>query len=718
MIIGFNYLVPVVPTQSNCDNLLTLNFKYDLIMNLKPFNLVLAGALCLSVSAFAIDGGKNPKPHQVQPKKFIDPANMDLSIKPGDDFFDYANGTWIKNNPIPAKETRWGSFNTLIQDNTNRLLGILNEVSAAPNQPKGSLKQRVGDLYASGMDTLTIEKLGYSPITPDLQRIDNISDMNGVIDEIVYERTHGEATPLFRFGVGQDDKHPNVNIAGFDQGGITLPDRDYYLKSSPRNKIIQDAYKNYIITLFTLTGTSTDDAAKNADIIFNFEKVLAKAQLSRVALRDPNLTYNKFSVAGFSKTTPHLNWVQLMPQMKAPGQDSVLVSEPGFFVAADSLLAATPVSDMKVYLKWNILKASAGALSSPFVKASFNFGSVLSGQKVQTPRNERMASFVDAGLGELLGQLYVEKYFTPAAKQYMVDLVNNLKTVLGDRIQRLDWMSDETKAHALKKLAAFTVKIGYTDKWLTYDGVVIDRNNYVGNIRQISTWKYNYGVSQLGKPVDKTRWGMTPPTVNAYYNQANNEIVFPAGILQFPFFSFNADDAVNYGGIGAVIGHEMTHGFDDQGRQYDADGSLRNWWNKTDADKFKVRTDKVVAQFNSFTVLDTIHVNGKLTLGENLADLGGVNIAYEAFKKTKEGHSTTKIDGFTPDQRFFLSWAQVWRGTIRPESAAQSILVDPHSPEKYRCNAPLSNIDAWYTAFNVQPGDKNYKKPEDRIKVW
>jgi len=687
-------------------------------MNIKYLNMVLAGALCCSVSAFA--AGKKPLPHHhaAHPKKFIDPANMDTSIKPGDDFYDYANGTWIKNNPIPGKETRWGSFNILHQDNTDRLLGLLKEVSETPGQPKGSLKQRVGDLYASGMDSVTIEKHGYTPIKPDLQRIDQINDLNGVINELVYERVNGEASPLFRFGVGQDDKHPTVNIVGFDQGGTSLPDRDYYLKSDARTLKIQDAYKKYIISLFMLTGTSDDDAQKNAATILSIETVLAKAQLSRVAMRDPNVTYNKFSVTGFDKITPHLNWTQLMPELKAANQDTVLVGEPAFFKTADSLLAATPVNDWKVYLKWNILKGSAGSLSSAFVDANFKFSQVLSGQKVQTPRNERMSALVDGSLGELLGQLYVEKYFTPAAKQYMVDLVNNLKSTLGDRIQRLDWMSPETKARALKKLAAFTVKIGYPDKWQTYDGIVIDRDDYAANLRSIAIWRYNYMVSQLGKPVDKKRWGMTAPTVNAYYSPGNNEIVFPAGILQFPFFDFAADDAVNYGGIGAVIGHEMTHGFDDQGRRYDGDGTLRDWWTKTDADKFKVRADQVVNQYNAFTVLDTIHVNGKLTLGENLADLGGVNIAYEAFKKTKEGHSKEKIDGFTPDQRFFLSWAQVWRGSQRPESAAQRILTDPHSPEQYRCNAPISNIDAWYSTFNVQPGDKNYKKPEDRIKVW
>jgi putative endopeptidase len=690
-------------------------------MTLKFTNFMLIGVLCLSVNAFAAEGGKKGKTKTksivIPPKKFIDPANMDLSVKPGDNFFDYANGNWIKENAIPAKETRWGSFNILHQENTDRLLSLLADVSKTQH-PKGSLEQRVGDLYASGMDSVTIEKRGISPIKGDLERIDGITDLNGVIKETVYERTHGEGGPLFGFGVSQDSKHVTKHIAALNQGGTSLPDRDYYLKSDARTKKIQDAYKQYIITLFSLAGAGEDVATKNATIVFTIEAALAKAQMTRVAMRDPHATYNKFAVADFSKTTPHLNWVTLLPEMKVPGQDTLIVAQPAFFKAEDELLASTPIDDWKVYLKWNILKNSAGALSSPFVKADFAFSSALSGQKVETPRNERMSGLVDGSLGELLGQLYVAKYFTPAAKQYMVNLVNNLKTTLGERIQNLTWMSEATKARALKKLNAFTVKIGYPDKWQAYEGLTIDRDDYVANLRRIGIWRYNYGVSQINKPVDKTRWGMSPPTVNAYYNPVNNEIVFPAGILQFPFFDFGADDAVNYGGIGAVIGHEMTHGFDDQGRQYDADGTLRDWWTKDDADKFKTRADQVVTQYNGFTVLDTLHVNGKLTLGENLADLGGLNVAYAAFKKTKEGQSTKKIDGFTPDQRFFLSWAQVWRGSQRPEAAAQRILTDPHSPEQYRTNAPLTNIDAWYAAFDIKPGDKMYKKPEDRTKVW
>ena len=676
---------------------------------------MLAGALCLSATAYAAGTGDGKT--TAAPRKFIDPANMDPTVKPGDDFFEYANGGWLKHNTIPDKETSWGSFLMLRDDNKKKLLGIVQEASKT-TYPKGSLKQRVGDLYASAMDTTSIEKRGYEPIKPDLKRIDGITDLNGVVTEATYERSHAIGSPFFGIGVRQDSKNVSKYVVSVGQGGTSLPDRDYYLKSDPRTKHIQDAYKQYITDLFTLTGTPAGDAAKNAATIFGIETKFAEAQMSRVAMRDPNKTYNKFTLANLSKTTPHLNWADMLTKMSINGQDSILVSSPSFLVSADQLLASTSIEDLKTYLRWQILRGSAGSLSSPFVNAQFKYSSALSGQKVMTPRNERMTSLVDGSLGELLGQLYVQQYFTPAAKEYMKNLVNNLKATLGERIQRLDWMTPETKTRALKKLNAFTVKIGYTDKWETYAGLNVDRSDYFGNLRRIGAWNYADNISKLGKPVDKTQWGMTPPTVNAYYSPVGNEIVFPAGILQYPFFDFAADDAVNYGGIGAVIGHEMTHGFDDQGRQYDADGTLRDWWKTEDADKFKTRANQVVNQYNGFVAVDTLHVNGRLTLGENLADLGGINVAYEAFKKTAEGQSNKTLDGFTPDQRFFLSFAQIWRGLQRPEAAAQQIQTDPHSPGQFRTNGPITNVDAWYKAFNVQPGDKLYKKPEDRIRIW
>jgi putative endopeptidase len=404
--------------------------------------------------------------------------------------------------------------------------------------------------------------------------------------------------------------------------------------------------------------------------------------------------------------------------MKVQAGDSILVNNPTFFKTADMLLSAVALKDWKSYLRWNVLKSAAPYLSTPFVEANFKFNQVVTGQKEQTPRWQRVASLIDQSLGELLGQLYVEKYFKPEAKQRMQDLVNNLQTTFEERIKRLDWMSDATKQRGIEKLHAFTKKIAYPDKWKDYQGVNVSRNDLLANIQSANVWAYNDMVNRMGKPVDRTQWGMTPPTINAYYSPTFNEIVFPAAILQFPFFDFAADDAVNYGGIGAVIGHEMTHGFDDQGRQYAASGNLMDWWTKEDADKFKAKADMVVNQYNNYTVLDTLHVNGRLTLGENLADLGGLSIAYEAFTKTKQFKAGKPIDGFTPAQRFFLSWAQVWRSNALPETQAQLILTDPHSPGVHRANGPLTNMDAWYHAFNIQPGDKMYKPKDQRINIW
>ncbi|MVN22183.1 M13 family metallopeptidase [Mucilaginibacter arboris] len=687
-------------------------------MKLKYSGLVIAGAVLISAGAMAGTGEpiKGGKP--VPPKKFIDRANMDLSVKPGDDFFEYANGTWLKNNTIPAKETSWGSFMQLRDFNINAVQSLLKKAEADKNAAPGSVEKRVGDLYASGMDSVTIEKLGYTPIKPDLEKINQIKDLKGVLDEVVYMRTMGMGSPMFGFGVGQDSKNPNKMVVNFRQGGTSLPDRDYYLKSDARVQRIQNAYKNYITTLFTLTGTDEATAKKNAETVFNIEKNFATSQMSRVEMRDPQKTYNKFAVADFGKTIPELHVPQMLVELKAKGQDSVLVGQPKFFTDLNSMLTATPVSDWKIYLQWNLLRNSASFLSSPFVKASFAYSQVLSGQKVQTPRWQRMSSLTDGTIGELLGQLYVKEYFTPEAKARMEELVSNLRKAFEIRISKLDWMSDATKKKAIDKLHAFTPKIGYPNHWETYAGLEINRGSFFQNMRNASKWDYNRMISRLGKPVDRTLWGMTPPTVNAYYSPVMNEIVFPAGILQFPFFDPKADDAVNYGGIGAVIGHEMSHGFDDQGSQYDKDGTLRNWWTKEDRKKFEEKTAALGKQYDAYTILDTIHVNGKLTMGENIGDLGGLNVAYTAFKLTKQGQSNEKIDGFTPDQRFFLSFAQIWRGKKLAESAAQQVVTDPHSPEQYRAIGAPVNMDAWYAAFDVKPGDKLYKKPEDRIRMW
>ncbi|MGZ3838849.1 MAG: M13 family metallopeptidase [Flavisolibacter sp.] len=673
--------------------------------------LTLLGVSTLSLAAFTPPGHQKDKPF-----KYIDKANMDLSVRPGDNFYLYANGNWIRNNPVPASKTRWGSFDALREESLKRLHQLLTDAAAKPGASPGL--QKIGDFYASGMDSAAIEQLGWQPIKKDLDRIEAIQNTQAFLNELANDRTQGMGSALFGFSLQPDRKNVTVYVPSLSQGGTSLPDRDYYLKNDTRSTTIRNAYQKHLQQMFSLIGEEATTAQKHADAVLRIETALAKAQMSRVEMRDPYKTYNKFGIREFTASTPSIDWGWMLGKLQLGGADSVVVNNPSFFKTADVLLTALPLEDWKTYLKWHVLNSASGFLSSPFVKEDFAFNQVLTGQKEQTPRWQVVSGLIDRSLGDLLGQLYVSRYFKPEAKQRMLDLVNNLQQTLGNRIKHLDWMSDETKTRALEKLDAFTKKIAYPDKWKDYNGLTIDGKDYLGNVRRVSQYAYQEMILRYGKPVDKTLWGMTPPTINAYYNPSNNEIVFPAGILQTPFFDFGADDAVNYGGIGAVIGHEMTHGFDDQGSQFAADGNLKNWWTREDADKFKQRTSQVVNQYNNFTVLDTLHVNGRLTLGENLADLGGLNVAYEAFTHTKQFREGKKIDGFTPTQRFFLNWAQVWRSNTLPETAAQLILTDPHSPGMHRANGPIVNMDAWYEAFNIQPGDKMYVAPGQRIRIW
>ncbi|GEO07891.1 peptidase M13 [Segetibacter aerophilus] len=673
--------------------------------------LLTTASLFVVSIVYAGPGKNDPKV-----SKYVDKSNMDLSVKPGDNFYQYVNGNWIKNNPVPASKTRWGSFDVLREESSQRLRTLLDE--SAKNTGKDRKTQMIGDFYASGMDSAAIEAAGIIGIKADLDRISDIKNLQAALTEVAMLRTMGYSSPIFRFGVQQDRKNVDQYIPQVNQGGTTLPDRDYYLKNDPRSMRIREAYKTYLQQLFSLAGEEPVKAAASADAVMRIETALAKVQYSRVEQRDPYKTYNKFAIKDLNALTPDMNWNNLFVQMKVQAGDSVLVDNPAFLKTADLLLGVLPLNDWKSYLRWSVLKSSAPYLTTPFVEANFKFTQVLSGQKEQTPRWQRIAGLVDASLGEMLGQLYVERYFKPEAKQRMVDLVNNLQTSFEERIKRLDWMSEATKKRGIEKLHAFTKKIAYPDKWKEYEGLNVSRKDFIGNVRRADMWEYNDMINHMGKPVDRTRWGMTPPTINAYYSPVNNEIVFPAAILQSPFFDFGADDAINYGGIGAVIGHEMTHGFDDQGRQYAATGKLEDWWTKEDADKFKTKADQVVNLYNSFTVLDTMHLNGRLTLGENLADLGGLSMAYDAFTKTKQFKENQKIDGFTPAQRFFLSWAQVWRSNTVPETQAQLVLTDPHSPGMYRANGAVMNIDAWYTAFNVQPGDKMFIPKEKRTYIW
>lgn len=650
--------------------------------------------------------------------KYLDPSDMDITAKPGDEFRQYAGGTWLQKNPVPPKYTNWGAF-TIVRDfNIKAVREILIEVSQDKTAAAGSVQRRVGDFYAAGMDSLEVERAGFEPARPDYLRAAAVKTTADVLAEIAYQRSHGTGSPLFGFSVQQDRKFPKVMIMALSQGGLSMSDRDYYLKNDDRAKKIRAAFNTYMITLFMLAGENEESAKIRADFVFNLEKKLAAGQMARVEMRDPYKTYNKFAVNDFAKQTPNFDWRQTLQKLEVSVPDSILVNSPKFFAKADSLIKSTPIAEWQTYLQWNVLRTAAPYLSSPFVTATFKYNQVSSGQKVPTPRWQRMSNLTDNTIGELLGQLYVEKHFKPAAKARMDEMVKNLVKAFEIRIKGLPWMSEVTKQKALAKLATFTPKIGYRVKWETYDGLELTSKSFYDNLRNASRWGYRDMIARYGKPVDKTRFGMTPPTVNASYNPVNNEITFPAGILQYPFFHPDADDAINYGGIGAVIGHEISHGFDDSGSQYDKDGALRNWWTPEDRTKFDALAKRLQEQYDGYTVLDTLHVNGKLTLGENIGDLGGLNAAYEAYKMTPQGKSDKKIDGFTGDQRFFLAWAQVWRANMLPDTKAQQVITDPHSPSEYRTIGPLVNMDAWYKAFGIKPGDKLYKKPEERIKIW
>ncbi len=671
-----------------------------------PKLLLAGGSILLAFSVTAQKSGF----------KYIDKSNMDLSIKPGNNFYFYANGNWVKNNPVPASKTRWGSFDELREESSKRLQTLLED--AAKNTGRDRKTQLIGDFYTSGMDSAAIEAKGYQPIKTDLDRLNTVNSASDVLREVIFLRVNGAGNALFGMNVGTDRKNVTKYMPNIGQGGTTLPDRDYYLKDDARSTTIRNGYKAYLQKMFGLIGENTAAASASAAAVLKIEIALANAQMSRIQMRDPNATYNKFAVKDLSATTPNLDWVKILTDSKIIGADSVLVGNPAFLKSVNEMLNTVPANEWRSYLRWNLVKTAAPYLSSNFVKADFEFTSIQTGQKVPTPRWQRMSSLIDRLLGDMVGELYVEKYFKPEAKDYMVNLVNNLQSTFADRIQRLDWMSAETKTKALEKLNAIAKKIAYPDKWRTYDGVTAKKDDFFGNVRNAGIWFYNFNVNKMGKPVDRKEMGMTPPTINASYNPSNNDITFPAGILQFPFFDFGADDAVNYGGIAAVIGHEMTHGFDDQGRQFDAVGNLKDWWTKPDADKFKVKAKEVIDQYSALTVLDTVHVKGELTLGENLADLGGLSMAYEAFSKTEQFKKGKKIDGFTPKQRFFLSWAQIWRNNILPESAAQLILTDPHSPGEHRANAPVTNIDAWYDAFKIHASDKMFKPADQRTRIW
>jgi putative endopeptidase len=647
----------------------------------------------------------------------IELANIDSSAVPGNNFFQFANGSWIKANPIPNDQVRWGTFYILAENNRKHLHEIAEEASRKTDAQKGSPEQLVGDFYYSAMDTVTIEKQGAAPIKGEMEKIEKLNDMTGVLAYVAQMQQWG-GSPMFGFYAGQDPKNSEVNVPQIYQGGISLPDRDYY--TSPDKAKIRGEYLNHITKMFSLYGVDDKTAKRYSEIVMKIETSLANASMKRQELRDPYKTYHKVSIADLNAMTPSIKWDEMMKSMNVNGKyDYLILGQPDFLQELQKQVTANSLDNWKIYLKWHLLNFAGNVLSNDFVQEDFNFNNkTLGGQKEIQTRWKRMVVLTDGLVGDALGKLYVAQYFPPDAKKKADELVSNLISVYDERIKKLDWMSDETKKKASEKLHAITRKIGYPDKWKDYNGLDINRESFFRNIVNASQWNYNYVVGQVGKPVDRTQWGMTPPTVNAYYNPPNNEIVFPAGILQPPFFNANADDAVNYGGIGAVIGHELTHGFDDQGRNFDAKGNLTNWWTSEDSMKFVAKAQNIVDLYSSFKVLDTVPINGNLTLGENIADLGGVTIAYDAFKRTKEGKSNELIDGLTPDQRFFLGFATIWAGDIRPEEKLRRVVTDPHSPALYRVNGTLSNIRPFYDAFGLKEGDALYRSDSVRAKIW
>ncbi len=681
--------------------------------------IVVTGLLIVFIlrAESAVSSDKNPPPSRP-----IDPSSMDPSVKPADDFFLYADGGWIKRTEIPPEYSRWGSFNELIERNNDALHDIAEKVENTHVDPKLAPEvQKVGDYYASGMDEKTIEATRTKPLDDEFKNIDAVKDRNDLLKEIVHLHTIG-VNVLFNFGSGQDAKDSAHEIAQAVQGGLGLPDRDYYTKTDEASKKLRDQYVDHVAKMLTLLGEPAATASDDAKKILALETKLAEASRTRVQLRDPQKNYNKMPLRQLQDLTPDWNWSDYFKHLDVLAPADVNVHQPEFFKTADNVFKSASMDTWKAYLRWHLINATAAELSNDFVNENFNFNDrILQGTEQIKPRWKRVVASTDGAIGEALGKLYVAFYFPPEAKARALELVNNLKEALADRIKTLNWMDEATKKEALKKLAAMGVKIAYPDKWLDYSLLRIDHGPFVLNAIRAEKFESLRDLKKIGKPVDPTEWGMTPPTVNAYYNPNMNEIVFPAGILQPPFFYANADDAVNYGGIGAVIGHEMTHGFDDQGRQFDAVGNLRDWWSPQSAAKFKERAQAIIQQYNEYEPLPGLHVNGELTQGENIADIGGVKLAYAALQKALDKHPQEreqKIDGFTPEQRFFLSFAAIWKSKQRDEDLKLRLNTDPHSPAHYRVNGPLSNLSEFQKAFNVPDSSPMVRAADKRVNIW
>ncbi len=650
--------------------------------------------------------------------KAFDVSSLDTTLNPGDDFFGFVNNKWIAAHPIPADKAKYGAFYMLDDNSLSMLRNTLESASKAKAQ-KGTNTQKVGDFWVTGMDTVAIEKAGITPIKPYLDNIQAIQSSDDLM------RTAAQMHRMYTFAmfmnwVGQDDKNSADVIMSMWQGGLGLPDREYYFLPDARMQQIRTDYIAHVKNVFMLLGADEATAQKNASTIMNIEMQMAKASMTNTDMRVPENIYHKMSVADFQKMTPNMNWSVYFGELKTPEfKTGINVAQPEFFKTMNGLMKSVPLDDWKVYLTYHFVDGTSEFLNDAFVMEHFDFHSKkLNGIEQIKPRWKRVVETADFCIGEALGEEYVKQAFSPEAKKRADEMVANIKTAMGVRINQLDWMSDSTKMQAIKKLNSFTVKIGYPDKWRDYSALEIDRSAYVLNVIHAVEFEAKRNYDKIGKPVDKTEWGMTPQTVNAYYNPSNNEIVFPAAILQAPFFDARADDALNYGGIGAVIGHEITHGFDDQGRQYDAKGNLNMWWTPADNEKFMTRANVVVTQFNSYCPLDSLCINGQLTLGENIADFGGLTIAYEAYKMTDEYKAGKTIDGFTPQQRFFLGFGRIWAGSYREDAMRAQLLTNPHSPGEWRVNGTVVNMPEWYDAWGIKEDAAMYLAPESRAKIW
>ena len=647
----------------------------------------------------------------------LDPANMDTTASRGESFYQYATGGWQQANPIPDEHARYGSFDKLREENQTQIRSLIEEMGKG-DHPVGSNAQKVGDLYTMGIDSVKLNSDGAAPIRSQLEMIAKAGDKKEIV-RLMTVISRYASHPFFGFYVGPDDKNSTMNIAHLFQSGIGMGDRDYYLLADDHSRMLREGYVTLMKTQFRNAGYTEADAAQAAASVMKIETELAQSHITKEMLRRPELNYHKMPVADLGSKVASFDWAYYLEGLGATAIDSLNVSQIAPVKAAIAIIEREPLQQLQDYLSWKVINSAAGYLSDDFVTANFEFyGKTLSGSKELRPRWRRTIDAVNGALGEAVGQLYVAQYFPPEAKERMVRLVDNLQVALGERINQLEWMSDETKAKAAEKLGTFIVKIGYPDKWKDYTTLEVKDDSYWQNMVRASEFEYAEMMGELGQPVDRTKWYMSPQTVNAYYNPTSNEICFPAGILQPPFFYMHGDDAINYGGIGVVIGHEMTHGFDDQGRKYDKEGNLTDWWTAQDAQRFDERAAVLADYFNHIVVVDTVHANGIFTLGENIADHGGLQVSYHAFLNTDQAAGREVIDGFTPSQRFFLSYANLWAGNVRDAEILRLTKTDPHSLGKWRVDGALPHIDAWYETFDIQPSDPMYLPKEKRASIW